>query len=176
MRMLNVTLCILVLTTAAAAQAPARSEKAPGVSVVKTDWVYASTDSRQEAQAAMLRGDHVETGGGIAPTSLRTFPEQWDASVEVKNIGQRTIKSISLELVFIDAMNRKERLRYRLSREKGFGPGETVTLRKRVSDQKKGYYYVPGTNNKQVIPVAAAATRQVVVTRVEYADGAVWRP
>jgi hypothetical protein len=93
-----------------------------------------------------------------------------------ENIGQMTIKSISLELVFIDAMNKQELLRYRLSREKDFGPGEAVTLSKRVSDQKKGYYYVRGTNNKQVIPVAAAATRQVVVTRVEYADGAVWRP
>jgi hypothetical protein len=157
MRMLMPALATLVLVSTAAAQAPILSETGPGVSVIKTGWVYASRDSRQEAEAA-----------------IRTFPEQWEASVELKNVGQKAIKAINLEMVFIDAVSKKELFRYRLSNKQDFGPGETVTLRRRVNE-KNGYYYVPGTNKKQVVPVSVAATRQVVVTRVEYADGTVWR-
>lgn len=175
MRMFMLALSTLVLISTAAAQAPIQSETAAGVSVIKTGWVYASADSRQEAEAAINRGERVETGGGITPTSFRTFPEQWEASVELKNIGQKAIKAINLEMVFIDAMSKKELFRYRLSNKQDFGPGETVTLKRRVNERKNGYYYVPGTNQKHVVPVSAAATRQVVVTRIEYADGTVWR-
>jgi hypothetical protein len=173
MRMLKLTLWSLVLISTSMAQAPAGHEKAPGVSVIKTGWVAVGV-GRQEAEAAIIRGEQVGTRGGIEPTSFRTPVDQADASVAVKNVGQTAIKAIRLELVFIDAQNKKELLRYRLSSKTGFGPGETVTLSKRVNEPNKGYYYVPGTDRKQVIPRTFAATRQVVVTRVEYADGTVW--
>ena len=176
MRTLTMALWSVVLVSAAAAQAPVGGEAAPGIAVTKTDWVYASTDSRQEAEAARLRGERVETGGGIAPVSVRTFPAQWEASVELKNGGPRSIKSISLELVFDDAVTKDELLRYRLSSDTEFGPGETVTLRKRVNDTRKGYFRVTEGNKKRLIPRQSAATRRVEIKQIEYADGTTWRP
>ena len=182
MRTLCVLLWSLVLASASAAQAPTGDEAAPGVFVTKTGWVYVSTDARQEAEAALMRGEQVVTGGGIAPRSVRTFPDRWEASVELKNVGPKPVKSISLELVFNDAVTKRDFLRYRLSSNKRIAPGKVVTLRKRVNEPQKGSYRVarPNKNNAipitEAIPVTSAATRRVEVKRVEYADGTVWQP
>ena len=174
MKTLKVMLWSLVLVSAAAAQAPAGDEPASGLVVVKTDWAYASTDSRQEAYAASLRGEAAGAGGGIAPASVRTFPELWEASVELRNVGRKAVKSVSLELVFDDAVTKRELLRYRLGGGE-VGPGEAVTLKRRVNDPRKGYFRVTEAGKRQLIPRASAATRRVEITRVEYADGTVWR-
>jgi hypothetical protein len=175
MRILNRALWILVLLSPVAAQTPAVRKAAPGVSVIKTDWLAVGVGREEGADAAVLRGEPGETAGGIHPKSVRTLFPQVDASVVVQNVGQKTIKAISLDLVFFDAIDKKEILRYRLSRKKGVGPSETVTLSRRVNEPNNGYY-VAGTNKKHVISRTLAATRQVVVTRVEYADGTVWHP
>ena len=176
MRTLNVLLWSLILVATSAAQAPTGDEAAPGLVVNKTGWVYVSNDIRQEAEAATLRGEEVVTGGGIAPRSVRTFPDLWEASVELKNVGQKPIKSISLELVFNDAVTKRDFLRYRLGSDKVIAPGWVVTLKKRVNEPRKGYYRVAGTNKREIIPATSAAVRRVEIRRVVYADGTVWQP
>lgn len=175
MRALKVLFWSLVLVATSAAQAPAGGEAAPGVVVNETGWVYVSNDIRQEAEAAIMRGEQVVTGGGIAPTSVRTFPDLWQASVELKNVGRKPIKSIRLELIFNDALTKRDFLRYRLSSSKGIAPGQVFTLKKRVNEPRKGYYRVAGTK-REIIPATSAAVRRVEIKRVEYADGTVWEP
>jgi hypothetical protein len=175
MRALKVLFWSLALAATSAAQAPPGGEAAPGVAVTGTGWVYVSNDIRQEAEAATMRGEQVVTGGGIAPTSVRTFPDLWEASVEIKNVGQRRVKSISLELVFTDAVSGRDFLRYRLGSNKGIAPGQVFTLRRRVNEPRKGYHRVAGTK-RELIPAASAAARRVEVKRVEFADGTVWQP
>lgn len=174
MRALKVLFWSLVMSVTAAAQAPGVGEAAPGVVVNGTGWAYVSNDMRQEAEAATMRGEQVGTGGGIAPTSVRTFPHLWEASAELKNVGPKPIKSISLELIFTDAVTKKDFLRYRLS-GKGIAPGKVVTLKKRVNEPRKGSYRVAGTK-REAIPVTSAASRRAEIRRVEYADGSVWQP
>jgi hypothetical protein len=127
------------MISAAAAQAPAESTTAPGIDVINTSWVAVGV-GRDEAEAATLRGDTVGNRGGIEPTSFRDPVHQADVSVELKNVGQRAIKAISLDLVFLDAITKKEILRYRLNQKNDLGPGETVTLKKRINESEKGYY------------------------------------
>ena len=176
MRSLKVLFWSLVLVATSAAQAPAGDEAASGMAVTRTGWVYVSNDIRQEAEAATLRGEEVVTGGGIAPTSVRTFPDLWEASVELKNVGRKPVRSISLELVFTDAVTKRDFLRYRLGSDKVIAPGQVVTLKKRVNEPRKGYYRVAGANKREVIPRTSAAARRVEIRRVEYADGTVWQP
>ena len=176
MRAIKVLFWLLVLVATSAAQAPAGGEAASGVAVNSTGWVYVSNDIRQEAEAATMRGEQVLTGGGIAPKSVRTFPDLWEASVELKNVGRKPIKSIGLELVFTDALTNRDFLRYRLGRDKTIAPGQIVTLKKRVNEPRKGYYRVAGANKREIIPRPSAAARRVEIKRVEYADGTVWQP
>lgn len=176
MRTLKVLCWSLVLVVTSAAQTPAGVEAASGVVVNRTGWVYVSSDIRQEAEAATMRGEEVVTGGGIEPRSVRTFPDLWEASVELKNVGQKPVKSISLELVFNDALTKKDILRYRLSSNKVIAPGQVFTLKKRVNEPRKGSYRVAGAIKNAIIPRTSAATRRVEITRVEFADGTVWQP
>jgi hypothetical protein len=166
MRILKTTVLALILVSSVAMQALARPETPPGISVVKTDWVYAPNDNRQDAEAARIRGDQVYTSGGIEPTSVRRTPDMWEASVVLKNNGDKTIKAIKVDLVFTNASNKTEVLRYRLSSKNDFRPGETLTLRRRVNEPHK----------QRAVPSTVVATRQVVITRVEYADGTTWLP
>ena len=164
MRMLKITLLSLVLVSSVAIQALAGPETPPGISVVKIDWVYAPNGPRQDAEAASIRGDQVYTSGGIEPTSVRRTPDMWEASVVLKNTGDKTIKAIKVDLVFANASNKTEVLRYRLSSKSDFRPGETLTLRRRVNEP----------NKQRILPSTVVATRQVVITRVEYTDGTTW--
>lgn len=176
MRIPRVLIWSLVLVATSAAQAPAGGDAASGVAVTKTGWAYVSNDNRQQAEAANMRGEQVVTGGGIAPTSVRTFPDLWEASVELKNVGRKPVRSISLELVFTDAVTKRDFLRYRLGSDKVIAPGQAVTLKKRVNEPRKGYYRVAGANKREIIPRTSAAARRVEIRRVEYADGTVWQP
>ena len=176
MRIPKVLFLSLVLATTSAAQAPAGGEAASGVAVTKTGWAYVANDIRQEAEAATMRGEQVMTGGGIGPTTVRTFPHLWEASFELKNVGQKPIKSIRVELVFNDAVTKTDFLRYRIGSDKRIAPGQVVTLRKRVNEPRQGYYRMGGATKNEIIPRTSAAARRVEIKRVEYADGTVWQP
>lgn len=94
-------------------------------------------------------------GGPAAERPLRIIQRETHALV--RNTGTRTVKSVTWSYVFYeDAARTKELGRAQFATKEKIGPGEMKFL------------------TEQVAKAAPTAYGDVVIDRVEYADGAVW--
>jgi len=127
------------------------------------------------------------------------------AYVRLKNLGSKTIKSISLDFVFRDSTTEREFLTYSFRFEKEIGRGKTKELRHKIAKgEEPGNFKPVGTSYEfldrtQVCAAGPLAfdkkTGQFVripgneklikfypcyylpnVTQIEYTDGSVWQP
>jgi hypothetical protein len=181
-------LLMMCATALCAAQAPDGQADAGGVTVVAADWRF-PVNWRGESRADVLSGS-----SGRLETPARRVTEPGDdlsrrrrdgqlgpldsedriylrrgrneAVVKLRNDGGKRIKSVGYDFQFVNAESGEVLLSYRLSSAASLRPGETKTLTEVVAD-RRAQQFMPANG--------ARVERRAVVTRVEYADGSVWR-
>jgi hypothetical protein len=157
----------LVLLAALAAVCAARAfdgdASPPDVSVLSFDWKYAGYDRAEtvkENESSV--NDDPSTAIKVARGTVYVF--KYTAKATVKNAGTKAIKAVSWDYVFTDEKERKELKRYRLQSKQQILPGETQTLTAGVSLD-------PKDKSRHI----ATGKQSVEITKLEYADGSVWK-
>ena len=137
---------------------------APDLSILSFDWKYSGY-----VRAETVKGNETisstDTSTAVKLSRKTIYVFKYTARAKLKNTGLKTIKAVSWDYVFRDALGeRKELKRYRLQSKQQVLPGETQLLSRDVElDPKDNTRHI--TTGKQ----------NVEIVRIEYADGSVWR-
>ena len=157
----------LVLLAALAAVCAARAfdkgETAPDVAVLSFEWKYAGYDRAEtvkENESSV--NDDPSTAIKVARGTVYVF--KYTAKATLKNTGTKAIKAVSWDYVFTDEKERKELKRYKLQSKRQILPGETQTLIVGL-----------GLDPKDKTRHIATGKQSVEITKLEYADGSVWK-
>jgi hypothetical protein len=135
----------------------------PDVSVLSFEWKYAGYDRAEtvkENESSV--SDDPSTSIKVARGTVYVF--KYTAKATVKNAGTKAVKSVSWDYVFTDEKERKELKRYRLQSKQQILPGETQTLTATV-----------GLDPKDKTSHITTGKQSVQITKLEYADGSVWK-
>lgn len=154
---LKVTFLLCALAALAPAQAGGEKGGAPGVEVVGFEWKYdgyAPVEVVQSGKSSVTLSVKRTTG----------YVFKYAARLTVKNSGAKAVRAVEWEHVFFDPEDGKELKRYRLQSKQQVAPGATLSLSKEV-------LIGPDENTRHL----TAGKQRVRLTRVEFADGTVWR-
>ena len=158
------TLVLLAaLAAVCAARAFDRDALPPDVAVLGFEWKYAGYDRAEtvkdnEGNAS----DDPSTTYKVTRGTLYVF--KYTAKATLKNNGAKAIKAVSWDYVFTDEKERRELKRYRLQSKRQILPGETQTLTVGV-----------GLDPKDKTRHITTGKQSVEITKLEYADGTVWK-
>lgn len=157
----------LVLLAALAAVCAARSfdkgETAPDVTVLSFEWKYAGYDRAETVKDnENSTSDDPSTTYKVTRGTLYVF--KYTARATLRNTGTKAIKAVSWDYVFTDEKERKELKRYKFQSKQQILPGETQTLNVSL-----------GLDPKDKTRHIAAGKQSVEITKLEYADGSVWK-
>ena len=137
--------------------------------------------------------------------SHRTGKGDFAASVVLKNLSSKSIKSVNLDFVFRDTATEQEFLTYNLRFEREIGRGKTKEVRHKIAKGTEADNFRPVAPSKDLLnrtlwcadgpTLRDRRTRQWVrirddakllktypcyyrpaVTRIEYTDGSTWEP
>lgn len=134
-----------------------------------------STDPASQSQARTDRGQdsnsdrdpalhRMSQNAEVAPTTSRSgpfgnipssTPIVFVASIVVKNIGTKTVVAVHWEYLMFETGAKDPVKRFRVQSKKIIAPGERAELTKEVDPKGKEH--------------------QAVITRIEYADGSLWK-
>ncbi|HWS54580.1 MAG TPA: hypothetical protein VN228_10650 [Pyrinomonadaceae bacterium] len=153
---MRTSLKILLALCAAAALAAARGP-AGGLEVVSFGWKYEGY-----AQAEVVRSKR--SGHTLSVKRGTDYFFKYRAAATVRNDGAKAVRAVEWAYVFAEPEGGRELKRYRLQSKQTIEPGATATLTRDVSIK-------PDEESRHL----TTGRQQVVVTRVEYADGSVWK-
>lgn len=165
-------------------QSPDRPQDAPDLVIQSFDWGVArqadyaqppdlSTDApaKNPGQPIDNAGRTINRmpGGRATSSDLDPWPDSQnapnrtavtvrEANALVKNVGDRTIKAVEWEFLFLsDDNSEKELKRYKFRNKIKIAPGETKFLTKEVKDR------------------AISRRRKARITRIDYMDNSTWQ-
>ena len=158
------TLVLLAaLAAICAARALDRDALPPDVSVLSFEWKYAGYDRAETVKDnESTVSDDPSTTYKVTRGSLYVF--KYTAKVTLKNTGSKPIKAVSWDYVFTDEKERKELKRYKFQSKQQILPGATQTLSISI-----------GLDPKDKTRHIATGKQSVEITKLEYADGSVWK-
>jgi hypothetical protein len=158
-------LCLLLvgLAVASLAQTPEKDAAAPDISILSFDWKYAGYQSAETIKENES-GTNSSGSTGYKASRKTVYVFKYTARATLKNTGTKTIKAISWEYVFADAVAQKELKRYKLQSKQQILPGETQTLTRDV-----------GLDPKENTRHISTGKQSVEITKIEYTDGSAWR-
>lgn len=154
---------LAALAAVCGARAFDRDAPAPDVAVLSFEWKYAGYDRAETVK------DNESSASADPSTTYKItrgtlYVFKYTAKATMKNTGAKAIKSVSWDYVFTDEKERKELKRYRFQSKQQILPGETQALTVGIGlDPKEKTRYI--TTGKQ----------SVEITKLEYADGSVWK-
>ena len=148
-------LCALAVM-AAAQQGGGEGRKAHGLEVVSDDWKY-------EGYAPVEIVDGGKSGTSMRIKRRKAYVFKYRARLTLRNAGAKAVKSVAWDVVFAEPDGSKETKRYPVHLKQRITPGETQTLVKEI-------HIKPEESTRHL-----GGARTVQLTRVEYADGSVWR-
>jgi hypothetical protein len=149
-------MCVLALV-AVAAQGAGGGPESPGALVVGFDWKY-------EGYAQVEIVDGGKSGTSTRVKRRKAYVFKYRARVHLKNGGAKAVKAVNWDYVFAEPETGRELRRYRVESRRHILPGETQSLDKEI-------YVEPKENTRHL----GTGRQSVLVTRVEFADGTVWR-
>ena len=152
-------LLICVLSFAASARANEEDARvgAPGVDVTGFDWRY-------EGYMPVEIVDSGRTGMTSSVKRNTRYVFKYVSKLTLKNSGAKAVKSVEWEHLFVEREGGKELKRYRLQAKQQVAVGSSQTVAKEV-------YVKPEESTRHI----SEGLQKVRVTRVEFADGTVWR-
>ena len=154
---------ILTLGLLLAALSHTQVATAQDVTILGFEWKYAGYERAE-------RIDNNESSVSDDPsTSLKfktasVYVFKYTAKATLKNTGTKAIKSVSWDYVFTDEKERKELKRYRFQSKQQILPGETQTVSAGL-----------GLDPKEKAPHIKTGKQSVEITKIDYADGSVWK-
>ena len=148
---------LFALAALAAGQGAAEKRDAPGLSVVGFEWKY-----NGYGRVEVVRSG--KSGMSIKMKREMDYVFKYFARMTVRNDGAKAIKAVEWDYVFDDPEGGKELKRYRFQSKQQVAAGSTAALTKEAFIQ-------PDDNTRHI----NAGKQRVQVTRVEFADGTVWR-
>lgn len=191
MKRLIVILLVSALPVISMAQVPASNSEPPGVVVVKARWLYqvnwggkTTADVVQDGAQARSDNQRVRPNNQGQDAQPRRSGDRLDipleiarnnrtrdaSAVEIRNEGQKTIRAINYDFLFVDPATGKEFFRYNLKNKTRIAPGETKVLKDVVSDDRSERFRPAGD------PVLGTRTDyKVIIREVEFSDGSRWR-
>jgi hypothetical protein len=102
----------------------------------------------------------------MPPTSIRdyrTYFKGYESSLQLENVGAKTITSVEWEhLFFSDDEKRNEVKRFSFSQKTNIAPGEQKFIGQHVRPKRR-------------LKLPTATRQSVIINRIIYADGSVWR-
>lgn len=154
-------LCALVLTASLAAYASAKQDDvrvgAPGVDVTSFDWRY-------EGYMPVEIVDSGRTGMTTSVKRNKRYVFKYVSKINLKNSGAKAVKSIEWDHLFVEREGGKELKRYHLQAKQQVAVGSSQTVAKEV-------YVKPDESTRHI----TEGVQKIRLTRVEFADGTVWR-
>jgi hypothetical protein len=197
-RLIPLLTCLTLLSVMAGAQTSAAPTAGTLLEIHRFWWQeaahYSVDDLSGATEAARRYRDEHRAGRG-----------DYAASVVLKNAFKKTIKSVSLDLVFRDTATGREFLTYHLRSDRKIGPGEKREIRHKIARGQEPDNFLPAAPGAELL----SRTRSCgdgpllrdrksgkllviredekllrmypcyylpAVTRIEYADGSVWEP
>jgi hypothetical protein len=154
---LKAVLMICVLAAFASAQDGGEKQSPPGVEVISFDWKY-------EGYAPV---EIVRSGKSAMTTSVKrttSYVFKYTARANVKNTSGRAIKSIEWDYYFDDPEGGKELRRFHFQSKQQIAPDAALSLTKET--------LIPPDESTRFI---TAGKQRVQITRIEFADGTIWR-
>ena len=154
-------LCALWMTVSFAAAARAKDDDArsgaPGVEVTGFDWRY-------EGYMPVEMVDSGHSGMSMSVKRQKRYVFKYTAKLTLKNSGAKAVKSVEWDHLFVERVGGKELKRYHLQAKQQIAAGASQTLSKEVLIK-------PEESTRHI----GEGVQKVRVTRVEFADGTVWR-
>ena len=154
-------LCALWMTVSFAAAARANDTDArsgaPGVEVTGFDWRY-------EGYMPVEIVDSGRTGMTTSVKRNKRYVFKYVSKLTLRNSGAKAVKSIEWEHIFVEREGGKELKRYRLQAKQQVAAGSSQTVAKEV-------YVKPDESTRHI----SEGVQRIRLTRVEFADGTVWR-
>jgi hypothetical protein len=152
--------CALMMSRAPGARAQGGDDVrvgAPGVDVTGFDWKY----------EGYLPVEMVESGKSGVTLSVKRqtrYVFKYAAKLTIKNTGAKAVKAVEWDHLFVERDGARELKRYHLEVKQQVAAGASQTLSKEV-------FIKPDESTHHIIE----GRQKVRVTRVEFADGTVWR-
>ena len=191
------TLVLLLLTASSIAQENSASSGPPDIVVLEKSWSKKSSASSHDSNPlgpneALISQTHMERAAirqrddslPNQPTEARMpiprprpIPPPVSAvttyvyKMKVKNNGAKTIKSVDWEYQFLDPQTQEVMGYRRIKSEAKLGPGETRVLEKRFTRQPTILVNVNTLGKKY----QDQFTERLIIHRIQYSDGSVWR-
>jgi hypothetical protein len=152
----------LALTLSLVAAASAREGDdvrvgAPGLDVTGFDWKY-------EGYMPVEIVDSGRTGMTTSVKRNTRYVFKYVSKVTLKNSGAKAVKLVEGEHLFVEREGGKELKRYRLQAKQQIAAGSSQTVAKEV-------YVKPEESTRHI----GEGVQKIRLTRVEFADGTVWR-
>jgi type IV secretory pathway TrbL component len=148
---------VAALTALAAAQGDDDKGRAPGVEVVGFAWKYDGYAPVEVVQSG-------KSGVTLSVKRGTSYVFKYTARVTLKNTAAKAVRVVEWEHVFFDPDGGKELKHYRLQSKQQVAAGATRALSKEV-------LIGPDENTRHL----TSGAQKVRLTRVEFADGTVWR-
>src|SRR4051812_25625636 len=130
---------------------------APGVDVTGFDWRY-------EGYMPVEIVDSGRTGMTTSVKRNKRYVFKYVSKLALRNSGAKAVKSVEWEHIFVEREGGKELKRYRLQAKQQVAAGSSQTVAKEV-------YVKPDESTRHI----SEGVQKVRLTRVEFADGTVWR-
>ena len=150
-------LCALAFAAAARAGDADAPEGAPGVDVKGFDWKY-------EGYMPVEIVDSGRTGMTTSVKRNTRYVFKYVSKLTLKNSGAKAVKSVEWDHLFVEREGGRELKRYRLQAKQQIAAGSSQTVSKEV-------YVKPDESTRHI----SEGAQKIRVTRVEFADGTVWR-
>jgi predicted small secreted protein len=154
-------LCALALAVSLAATARTHGDDvrvgASGLDVTGFDWRY----------EGYLPVEIVDSGRTGMTTSVKRntrYVFKYVAKLTLRNAGAKAVKAVEWDHLFVEREGGKELKRYHLQAKQQIAAGVSRTLSKEV-------FIKPEESTRHI----SEGVQKVRVTRVEFADGTVWR-
>ena len=144
-------------TTAARMRDDAARVGAPGVEVTGFDWRY-------EGYMPVEIVDSGRTGMTTSVKRNKRYVFKYTAKLTLKNSGAKAVKSIEWDHLFVGREGGRELKRYHLQAKQQIAAGASQTLSKEV-------FIKPEESTRHI----SEGVQKIRLTRVEFADGTVWR-
>jgi hypothetical protein len=154
---LKAMILLCALATLAAAQEADDRRMAQGVEVVGFAWKYDGYAPVEVVQSG-------RSGSTLSMKRGTNYVFKYTARLTVRNSGAKAVKSVEWDHVFFNPDGGKELKRYHLQSKQQVAPGSTQALSKEV-------LIGPDENTRHI----TAGRQRIRLTRVEFADGTVWR-
>jgi hypothetical protein len=155
-------LCALALTMSLSATARTHVDDdlragASGLDVKSFDWRY-------EGYLPVEIVDSGRTGMTTTVKRNTRYVFKYVAKLTLKNAGAKAVKSVEWDHLFVEREGGKELKRYHLQAKQRIAAGASQTVSKEV-------FIKPEESTRHI----GEGVQKVRVTRVEFADGTVWR-